>query len=376
MTYKVIINSYIWKFERAERDKLGRLEKLQRDSGGMWVLRNEIAGNLYGLFYDSFMATFLYIIEPDRSFFYFLGMLVSYHFFGAISRYCSAWLLYKKSVRFHIVVAIISGAIWGAIFFEIITGNNLHDLIFIAPQFTIKRVLFGIMYFMITGQSMHNIRERVKAEKSLLEQQKQNLQYEKDLVEIELLALQSQIEPHFLFNTLANIQALISKSPKSAKQMLTQFTDLLRHSLARTRSKETNIGMELDIIEKYLSIQQYRLGERLQYDIDCNEEDRQILIAPLLVQPLVENAVIHGIEPAIEGGKVTISVVRKNNSVEIKIADTGQGFSEKTQGHGIGLTNVRNRLKALYGGKANLSITEQDPNGVVSKITIKRNSDE
>lgn len=362
---------------------MGRLENLQRDSGGMWILRNEIKGNLYGLFYDLFMAAFLLLIGASTSYFYLLGILISLHFCGAISRYCSAYLFYKRPVKFHITVAIILGAILGTIAFEIIIGNNLLNLIVNNPETILKRILFGIMYFLITGQSMYNIRERLKAERSLLEQQKQNIKYEKDLVEIELLALQAQIEPHFLFNTLANVQALIDNRPKSAKQMLTQFTDLLRHSLARSRSRETTIGMELNIIEKYLSIQQYRLGERLQYTINCSEKDRQVLIAPLLVQPLVENAVIHGIEPAINGGKITISVENNNNTVEIKITDTGQGFSEKTEGQGVGLSNIRNRLKALYGDNAFLSISEHSPSehsssknsslGVLSKITIKSN---
>ncbi len=353
-----------------------RLEYLQKESGGLWVFSKEIRGQLYALFCDIFIACFLSLIITDRSYLDILGLLLTFHFFGSIIRYCSGYIFYKKPLRLHLLTSIVLGSILGSMFFEIFVGGNPIDLIINTPEIAIKRTLFGMLYCLIAGNNMYHIFQKSKVEKSLLEQQKQNLQYEKDLMEVELMVLQSQIEPHFLFNTLANIQALIDGNPKSAKQMLTQFTDLLRHSLARTRSKKTTIGMELDILEKYLSIQQHRLGERLHYCINCSEEDRQITIAPLLVQPLVENAVIHGIEPSIEGGKVTISITNDNHILEIKIADTGQGFSGETQGQGIGLTNVRNRLKALYGDKASLSISEQNPKGVLSKIVIQRNSDD
>jgi signal transduction histidine kinase len=184
-----------------------------------------------------------------------------------------------------------------------------------------------------------------------------------------LRALQAQIEPHFLFNTLANVTSLIDPDPAAAKRMLESFIRFLRASLASTRTRETTLGQERSLIAAYLDILQIRMGPRLRYRIDVPPELDAFALPPMLLQPIVENAIVHGLEPKIEGGEIEVSASRAGDDVAIEIADTGVGFGAATRG-GVGLTNLRERLEALYGGRARLEIVENEPAGTRVRVRI------
>lgn len=231
-------------------------------------------------------------------------------------------------------------------------------------------IMSGSVFGAIGCNMLYN-RSRVSVmQAELVETQQQRLRHEKDLIESELRALQAQIEPHFLFNTLANIQALIDTDSVKAKEMLQNFTDLLRHSLTRSREGNTILHQEIEIVEKYLAIQKQRLGDRLNYHIECPDHLENLPFPPLLIQPVVENAVIHGIEPSVSGGKVEINVIESSGVVSIIISDNGRGLQETTQGNGIGMENTRNRLKAVFGEQGKMVVKENKPSGVIVELNL------
>ncbi|MCL9776265.1 sensor histidine kinase [Vibrio methylphosphonaticus] len=219
----------------------------------------------------------------------------------------------------------------------------------------------------------------VQEKQFLLQQQVEQAKFEKAtqdkaLIESELKQLQSQIEPHFLFNTLANINVLIDYDKNQAKEVLDKLTVLLRGSMSRHRERQVDVASEIALIEAYLGIQQVRLGERLTYNIDIPAELDTFHLPPYLLQPLVENAVIHGIEPSVAGGHIQIKGRVEKGGCTLQVIDSGGGFgaveNEIGAGHGIGLANVRERLSTLYGKASSLSVSAGQEQGVVSTIIL------
>jgi len=184
-----------------------------------------------------------------------------------------------------------------------------------------------------------------------------------------LRALQAQIEPHFLFNTLANVTSLIDPDPAMAKRMLESFIRFLRASLAATRSESTTLAAEAELIASYLDVLQIRMGARLRYVVDVAPELHSFTLAPMLLQPVVENAIRHGLEPKIDGGSVRFGARREGDEVVIEIADSGVGFAPTTHG-GVGLTNLRDRLRLIYGDKASLTVGETSGGGASVALRV------
>jgi PAS domain S-box-containing protein len=228
-----------------------------------------------------------------------------------------------------------------------------------------------------TGNVLHvvyiaqDITERKEAENSRLkEQQVRRMSAERQVVETRLRMLQAQIEPHFLFNTLANIISLIDKEPKSAKNTLQHLTRSLRLSLERSRENESTLEQEAKILRDYLSIFKMRLGPRLDFTIEIPVELLKQPFPPMLLQPLVENAIKHGIEPKVEGGSVAIKAEKLDGLLRLSVSDTGLGFSDPMNAHGLGLENVKARLQALYNVNASLILEENTPCGATAIIEV------
>ncbi len=194
---------------------------------------------------------------------------------------------------------------------------------------------------------------------------------EKELTQAKLSLLHAQVEPHFLYNTLASAQLLTRQDPQRADEMLGHLIDYLRHSLPRTQDDASTLGVELERAVAYLEILKIRMGTRLEVQLDVPEELLPVPLPPMMLQTLVENAIKHGLEPRSAGGTVWIRARRSDrDSVAITVADDGDGFSTRTSGTGIGLRNVRERLQLLYGGAASLSVAGNFPNGVAATITV------
>jgi Histidine kinase len=200
----------------------------------------------------------------------------------------------------------------------------------------------------------------------------QQAEAERRATEAQLRLLQAQMEPHFLFNTLANVLTLIDAEPARAKAMLESFTDYLRATLQNLRSGDSNVGRELDLAEAYLKLIQLRMEDRLAYRIDADPALRQAALPPLLLQPLVENAVHHGLEPKVEGGTVSIEVRRAGDTLELVVSDDGLGPDapkRRSTGNGVALDNIRARLLAQHGGGAGLSLEALSP-GTRARLTL------
>lgn len=253
--------------------------------------------------------------------------------------------------------------------------------------FTLKHPTFILgVFFSIAGATIVYTHQKLLVARARLAKAEAERQaQEKALIESELKLLQAQIEPHFLFNTLSNIVGLIRQAPDIAERSLLNLTTLLRASLQRTRSGSTTLAEELKLAQAYLDIQSMRMPGRLRYEFRPsdlqdeggeNEELCQLTIPPLLLQPLIENAVIHGIGPAQSGGIIIIEMGIENGLAHVSVSDTGVGLREPTthadkrSSMGTGLDNVRQRLRALHGNDANLRIYNNSPSGVVVKLTF------
>jgi len=184
--------------------------------------------------------------------------------------------------------------------------------------------------------------------------------------ESQLRLLQAQIEPHFLFNTLANVQSLMDYDPPRAKAMLEAFTDYLRSSLGQLRITQCTLSTELDMVNSYLLLMQIRMGERLRFHIDMADAVGAALLPPVLLQPLVENAILHGLEPKVEGGTVRIAAALQGGRLSITIEDDGMGSAASVRpgpaGTGMALDNIRARLQTRYGANASIAL-ESVPTG-------------
>jgi sensor histidine kinase YesM len=201
------------------------------------------------------------------------------------------------------------------------------------------------------------------------QQQIQLQNIERQLTQSRLDALQSQLQPHFLFNTLNGIVAAIHSAPMQAESMLTQLSRLLRFSLDHGNGNTIPLRAELSILEDYLNIEQARLGERLNYQIEVAETDLNFEVPPLILQPLVENAVRHGIAPINRPGSIKISVSEQAGNLRISIADSGVPVTIIPE-EGIGLSNCRARLKALFGEAASLEVSTSDLGGTQAIMNI------
>jgi len=197
----------------------------------------------------------------------------------------------------------------------------------------------------------------------------------RQVVEARMAAMQAQVEPHFLFNTLASIEHLIETDPVRAGKMQRNLIALLRASMPTMREANAqstrDLGRELAMIRPYLEILKVRMDDRLQTEVNVADGLLSAEFPPMMLQSLVENAIKHGLEPKAEGGTLSVSAEIVHGNLAVTVADTGVGFGKSdTGGTGIGLSNIRERLALLYGNKASLAVTEPATGGTSATITV------
>ena len=193
---------------------------------------------------------------------------------------------------------------------------------------------------------------------------------EKELTVAKLSLLHAQVEPHFLYNTLASAQVLTRTDPVRADEMLGNLINYLRYSLPRTEDSLSTLGVELERARAYLEILQIRMGARLSLQIDVPESLKSLPFPPMMLQTLVENAIKHGLEPKPGGGGIWILARTTDGGIAVTVADDGRGFSAEGAGTGIGLKNIRERLRLAYGNAARFAIVANFPSGVAATITV------
>ena len=198
----------------------------------------------------------------------------------------------------------------------------------------------------------------------------------RQVTEARLQTLQAQVEPHFLYNTLANVQALNEVDPPAANLMVGHLIQYLRSSLPKMRASTSTVGQELELVRAYLNILQMRMGTRLEFSVTAPDDLLPFAFPPMMLPSLVENAIKHGLEPLREGGRIDIVAERVQEGagqcLRMSVTDTGKGLSDAgpQAGGGVGLSNLRERLAALYGSHGRFTITANAPKGVVAMIEV------
>jgi LytS/YehU family sensor histidine kinase len=191
---------------------------------------------------------------------------------------------------------------------------------------------------------------------------------ERNALEARLRLLQAQVEPHFLFNTLANVQALVDAGSPHASQVLTSLIAYLRAAVPRMHELATTLRQELDLVRAYLELMRMRMPDRLEFDLEVDPAATALQCPPMTLLTLVENAVRHGIDPSEEGGRIDVDVRVSDGRCRVRVSDTGRGFASAGSGLGTGLSTLRERLKLAFDGDVRLNLTEIEPHGVCAEL--------
>lgn len=224
------------------------------------------------------------------------------------------------------------------------------------PTLSVYWVLTCAVQFLRLQQAVH-------------ERERRHLSLEAQLAEARLLALKSQLQPHFLFNTLNSIAVLIGDDPAAARHMLQLLCALLRQVLDNDGSREVTLREELDFIASYLEIEQIRFSDRLGYEVDAAPEVLQARVPSLVLQPLVENAIRHGVAPRARPGRIVISARAADGMLRLAVADNGAGLGRHMK-WGIGLSNTRTRLQQMFGAGHAFEIGDNPGGGTVVSLAI------
>jgi hypothetical protein len=208
------------------------------------------------------------------------------------------------------------------------------------------------------------------AREQALEFDLQRSEFERRESDARLRLLQAQVEPHFLFNTLANIQALVDSGSPQASKVLTSLIAYLRAAVPRMHAQMSTLASEVELARAYLDLMQMRMPDRLQYAIHIEPAATRLECPPMTLLTLVENAVRHGIDPAEKGGRIDADIWLRDGRCVIRVTDAGVGLTAKTHGLGTGLSNLRERLRLAFAGQARFSLTEITPHGVCAEISF------
>ena len=240
---------------------------------------------------------------------------------------------------------------------------------FRSPEYTIYYFLGAwVTYCAVVG-----ILQSVKFNSGLLKSQFELERVEKRLLETRLNALRLQLEPHFLFNTLNSISSEVTENPKLARQMIEDLGVLLRRSIESQDSNEIALAQELALLDRYLAIQKLRFGKRIEFRTDVDPEVLSVMVPSMVLQPLVENAVRHGLESRVSGGTITISARRRDGRLLIGVVDDGVGLPpawKMDSGAGLGIRVTRERLEALYGADCSFAVSRRRGGGAKVLIHI------
>lgn len=235
--------------------------------------------------------------------------------------------------------------------------------------FLMANIHFGIgIYWGALG-----INHTIKYYQKFRERELKTSQLEARLAQSRLQVLKFQLQPHFLFNTLNTISELIYKNPEAAERMVTDLSDLLRLSLEKLEVQEVSLQQELDFLNKYVEIEQIRFHDRLTIEMNVAPETLDAKVPNMILQPLVENAIKHGIAPLSQGGTIKVGATRQNGSLLLSVSDNGVGLKNidiSEIPEGVGLKNTKSRLKHLYGVEHKFEILPISDGGVTLNLTI------
>ena len=278
-----------------------------------------------------------------------------------------------------IVVSVPVAQMLGLTLFSWLTGVDVGGMENLLPTQMISTLVFTLL---ATGGAVLFFSSREKIARLQMEAAQEKARAEsvaRQAMQAQLQLLQAQIEPHMLFNTLANLQGLISFDPERAQLLLDQLIQYLRATLSSSRAESTTLEQEFALMQAYLGLMSIRMGARLAYTLDLPVSLRQIKVPPMLLQPLVENAIQHGLEPKIEGGHIHVQASAHDGVLTLSVSDDGLGLDHPSQTRGtqLGVANIRERLLGMYGrhgnAAASLSLAANTPTGTVARLTLPFN---
>lgn len=295
----------------------------------------------------------------------------------------SAWFGYRKfhgnAFRLAVMGPLLAllGAFVGASIAGLIKGVNPFDWLYdsaLLRHVVTGALVFGFLYTFIVAL-IANLRNReYRALAANLEAEARQSELSRQLAESKLKLLQSQVEPHFLFNTLGSAHQLAEKKAPEAARLIADLIRFLRTTTPSLRDETTTVAQDAAMVRAYLRIMQTRLGERLQWSVAIPEALDDAALPPGMLITLVENAIKHGIEPLPAGGRIDVTAVQETEldgrRIVLTVADTGAGFVDAPVGRGIGLTNIRERLALLFGARARLEIFANTPRGFVARLAL------
>ncbi len=317
----------------------------------------------YSLIFSSILIVFIPFVSP-LSFSESFVIILCISFCTAMSVLTATYFI-KPSQPFTLLVSVVvssgAGSSLGALILIFFSDNPVFHNHVVFLQLVFGGILFGlIITYVFAYQTVID---------DTMEEHLKRLTSEKKALESNLKLLQAQIEPHFLFNTLSNILSLLDIDLSKAKSMMKDFINYLRTSLSRSRKDTGTIGQEIEMIQAYLNLFKVRMEDRLHFTIDVPDQIKNLPFPPMLLQPLVENSLKHGLEPKINGGNISISAEKVEYLLRFTVIDTGLGLNF-AQNPGVGLLNIRERLQSLYGEQGRLILKENQPSGVEAIIEV------
>jgi sensor histidine kinase YesM len=290
----------------------------------------------------------------------------------------SAWFNYRHYARrkVRLFLMVLAFAVFGAVTSSAMSmwlkGEPLAHTLERVSHF-LTGVLAGSLAIMVPVLAISILRNRqYEALNAQLLREAEQARLARELSESQLRLLRAQIEPHFLFNTLGAVQQLARHGAPRAAELTGNLIDFLRSSMRDMRTEQVSLAAEFGLIESYLKVMQVRLGERLRFSLQLPRALELVQLPTMILLTLVENAIKHGIEPALRGGEIAVSAQALDGAVRIRVQDGGVGMStipEPAEGSGTGLENVRHRLRLAYGEAAALDLHDGEP-GLIADVTI------
>jgi sensor histidine kinase YesM len=303
---------------------------------------------------------------------YLVGIAFTHVFRGIIKKRNWLTLPLKKIIPRVLVSSIIIGASMYIIVFSVNVLSDTYDMEkfrAITPFIGIFNLSSIILLWALIYFSVHYFENYKKAEI-------ESYIWEAAVKDFELKTLKSQLNPHFMFNAMNGIRALIEEDPKSAQAALTKLSNILRYSLKIERNETVPLHEEMETVEDYLALESIRFEERLKYDIRTDPKAAKVEIPPMMIQTLVENGIKHGISKITTGGMITINTFIENNGIEgsnlhIRIKNSGNIDNESLKNaKGFGIDNTKHRLNLLYGENASFTIKNEPGNEVTAELII------
>lgn len=244
-------------------------------------------------------------------------------------------------------------------------------LIHLFNQFFIEDVFIGLLMNLFAAMILYTVWSMIYFLYQYIESYNQSLKYEAAMNEIELNKLKSQLNPHFIFNALNSIRALVDENPSKAKNAITKLSNIMRNSLLMDKNKIISFGEELQTVKDYLDLETIRFEERLKSELNVQPGSAEFPVPPLMIQTLVENGIKHGISKLKRGGEIRIETIVEDSSLVIRIRNSGQ-YENGLAPSGYGISNTIQRLKLIYGGAAYFHISNEDENFVLAEIRIPK----